>query len=119
MTYWNTYEIVKHVEHTNLNTETKVREAGGDCDTEVVVAWSTDREVEDHIFIRGFNVEKWFEAGDSRRNCEVEMVEVCDGKDSSGGLYSSDEATCVLYGVIVSRLRKAGFDVVPRLENYL
>jgi len=46
------------------------------------------------------------------------MVEVSDGKDSSGGLNSPDTEFCAMYAHAVSKLRQAGFIVVPCMKDY-
>jgi len=37
---------------------------------------------------------------------------------SRGGLNSANSFVCHMYAEIVSRLRQAGFDVVPSMDNY-
>ena len=108
---WNTEEIVKLLTHPDWKISTT--EPGGDVDTtNLIVDTGNDR-----LFICGFSTGD-YNVSETPYNAEIEMIEVSDGRDSRGGLNSSDEATCIAYGIICSRLRKAGFSVVPRLKDY-
>jgi len=53
-----------------------------------------------------------------RKDAEIEMVEVTDGRDSRGGFNSDGENIYVGYGLAVMALRRAAFGVVPNMEDY-
>lgn len=90
-------------------------EAGGDVDTERLIVQPLDNG--DRLWVFGFIT---LDSGEisSPADTMIEMVEVSDGLDSSGGLNSSHSTTCAVYGAIVAALRQAGFSVVPKLDAY-
>jgi hypothetical protein len=59
-----------------------------------------------------------FEDDVDRDDCEVHAVEVKDGLDSRGGLNTGDEPTSIMYGIVTSRLRKAGWLVINTIRDY-
>jgi len=89
---------------------------GGDYDTKTLYL-SIRGSDEGGIWVAGFRTEKVL-LQKERDDAKIEMVEVSDRQDSRGGLNSEDEDTCVMYGIVCSRLRKAGFQVVPRMDDY-
>jgi hypothetical protein len=94
----------------------KVLEIGGDHDTEgVQIVWGDGNA----LWICGFHCTNTnFDPGNSPEDMEIEMVEVSDGKDSRGGLNSSDPDVCKGYGVICGALRQFGFSVCPCMKDY-
>ena len=116
---WKTSEIKKLLGDDRWVIQ--ILEPGGDCDTEVLYLRANDRE-DKHtaLWICGFTPQKMLyelPGKNSPEDAEVEMVEVTDGQDSAGGLNTSCEETGVMYGIVCSRLRKAGFQVVPSLKE--
>ena len=93
-----------------------VEQPGGDHDTEgIQVTW----ECGDTLFICGFHcTNTHYDSGNTEKDMEIEMVEVSDGKDSRGGLNSSDPDVCKGYGVICAAFRQAGFSVCPCMKDY-
>lgn len=112
MKRWKTDEIIALLK--DLNCEIARCCAGGDYDTSTIQL--TVNGCEDFLDIAGFRTDK--PIGKNRDDAEVEMVYVSDGGDSSGGLNSDEEPICVLYGQVCCRLRKAGFAVVPTMDEY-
>ena len=91
-------------------------EPGGDHDTQrLIIEWGLD----ERLFVCGFHCTNTnYDEGSSPADMEVEMVEVTDGKDDRGGLTSKERDVCLGYGVVCGTLRKAGFEVVPNMEDY-
>ena len=114
---WKTTEIVALLDGPRFRIDTGSQ--GGDVDTTQILMRLKDAEGEypETLFISGFTVEAgaWVTKPDE---WDVDMVEVSDGMDSRGGLNSSDPDFCVMYAHAVSKLRLAGFDVVPCLKDY-
>ena len=112
---WNTDAIIKLLTDARWNLE--VTGAGGDCDTECIILRIDGYKVaDDMLYISGFTTD--CKGIPNTKDCEIESIEVSDGKDSQGGLNSSDENLGVAYGVVCSRLRKAGFSVVSCMKDY-
>lgn len=109
--HWKTPEVMKLLE--GLDARMEVEGQGGDVDTETIRL--TPKAGGDSVCVCGFST-NWDIT--SPADTKIEMVEVNDHQDSRGGLNSDNEDTCVLYGKIVARLRKAGYSVVPRLKDY-
>jgi hypothetical protein len=113
---WKTDEVVALLEDPRYKITTT--NPGGDVDTTKILMLLKDAEGDypETLFISGFvtgmgwvtNPDDW----------DVEMVEVSDGKDSSGGLNSPDTEFCAMYAHAVSKLRQAGFIVVPCMKDY-
>jgi len=97
----------------------RVNDIGGDHDTECIqVTWGKP-EKRDSLFICGFHCTNTnYDEGNSPEDMEIEMVEMTDGKDSRGGLNSSDPNLCMGYGIIMAALRQAGFSVCPQMKDY-
>jgi len=119
---WKTPEVKEIIERAIATEEfktlpdVKVNEPGGDHDTEnIQVVWGDGNA----LFICGFHCENThYDSGNTENDMEIEMVEVTDGKDSRGGLNSSDLDVCKGYGVICGALRQAGFSVCPCMKDY-
>ena len=117
MNKWRTRDIIRLF--GDLYCSLEVCQQGGDVDTERIVLIANEAKpvigYRPQISISGFVT-----SGDimSPSDTEIEMIEVTDGEDSREGLNTSDLATCVLYGQVVSILRKAGFVVVPQMKDY-
>lgn len=93
---------------------------GGDVDTTRLMLTAHSSHPEDvldpiHLWVYGFHTQECIDTPD---DTDIEMVVVTDGLDSRGGLNTGDLATCVMYGIVCSRLRQAGFTVVPSLDGY-
>jgi hypothetical protein len=122
---WKTQEVKGIIEKalaTASFTEwlkIEVNEIGGDHDTETIqVTWG-DPDERESLFICGFHcVNTNYDNGNSPEDMEIEMVELTDGKDSRGGLNSSNPNVCMGYGIIMSALRQAGFSVCPQMKDY-
>lgn len=113
MTRWNTEELITDfmVDGRNVYADFP----GGDCDTSVIVIQPEGSE--DFIFVSGFitgtdPISDWDEV-------DVEMVEVSDGMDSSGGLNSRDPNVIQAYADVRKILARKGFTVVDRMEDYI
>lgn len=111
---WNTDAIIKLL--SNKKIQITKTEAGGDYDSSnLIISPKGATDDDDHLYVCGFITEGNRPDPD---NYEIEHVEVTDGKDSRGGLNSSDEQLAHVYADVCTKLRKAGFDVVPCLKNY-
>ena len=118
---WKTPEVKDIIEAALAAEEFKAvpvvksNEIGGDHDTEGLrVNWGDER-----LWICGFHCTNTnYDSGNKPEDMEIEMVEVSDGKDSRGGLNSSDPDVCKGYGVICGALRQAGFSVCPCMKDY-
>jgi hypothetical protein len=86
---------------------------GGDYDTTNLIL--TPRNSEESLFICGFSPNRNNPDKDDWAN---KLVEVGDGQDSRGGLNSSDASLAHAYAEVCTRLRKAGFEVVPKMDVY-
>lgn len=112
---WVTTEMKEFLQSPEWNIHTNA--PGGGVDTEGLVFTangSTDPDVA--LTLCGFNSD-----GDDIIDpgcAPVDMLELTDGEDSSGGLNTDDEPTCIMYAKIISKLRKAGWYVVPSLDQY-
>lgn len=100
-------------------------ESGGDVDTEALILRAHGATDADHLegdpdariflSVYGFKVEGYIT---DPTNVDIDHVVLSDGLDGRGGLNTSDPKTCGMYGLVMSRLRLAGFDVVPTLDAY-
>jgi hypothetical protein len=107
---WKTQDILNLFSH--LNCQIATDRPGGDYDTTVVTLTPKNG---DSIFVSGFNTETPTTNPD---DMDIEMVEVSDGLDSSGGLNSSKMDTCRLYAEAFGTLRNNGFHVVKNMRDY-
>jgi hypothetical protein len=110
---WNTNAIVKLLSLPNTKISTCM--AGGDYDSTNVLVQPVPPAGDERISVLGFNTKS---TSTNRDNFEIEMVEVCDGQDSRGGLNSSNRNIALIYAEVCTRLRKAGFSVVPKMNDY-
>jgi hypothetical protein len=86
---------------------------GGDYDTTNLVL--SPKDSEESLFICGFAINR---NNTDKDDWTGKMVEVNDGHDSRGGLNSSDPSLAHAYAEVCVRLRKAGFEVVTKMEDY-
>ncbi len=86
---------------------------GGDVDSTNLLVTSSASQGRFHIC--GFTTNGDITMPD---DCQVEMVEVTDGKDSRGGVNSRHEPTVLLHTRICAALEAAGFSVVDSLKAY-
>lgn len=131
---WNTEEVKDLLKDERWDIDTT--RPGGDYDTTTLILKHKDSPLwkeEDFgditedtraslighhkhkVFVCGFLAET--PMGDPDDHA-IDMVEVNDGEDSSGGLNTDDEPTAIMYGVVCSRLRKAGYVVVKQMKDY-
>lgn len=110
---WTTHEIVKRLDTIPGNTVINVGYQGGDYDTREIMVGRPPLNFEKVIFIKGFHKTNEISNPD---NCEIEMVEVHDGRDSSGGLRSNDPELIKLYAEV--RIRLTDFIVVDKMDDY-
>ena len=112
---WVTANIVKAL--TPLGGKLSVESPGGDHDTENIIISlnGSNRRLLGRLYIMGYLPWK---SVDTPSNTEIDGIIVSDGEDSGGGLNSSNEDLCILYGRVVSKLRKKGFDVVNNIDDY-
>jgi len=116
MPKWNAATLKNKV-FADLDAKiTITKQPGGDYDT-VRLQITRKGRGGDTLFIAGFNDGK--SPLEPKDDVDVPMVEVSDGNDSAGGLNSDDEKTGILYGQVCARLRKLGFEVVPKMDPYL
>ena len=113
MMKWTTDEIVKKLKTIPGNNVINVGHQGGDYDTREITIGRPPLDFEKVIFIRGFHTTNEISNPD---NCEIEMVEVQDGMDSSGGLRSNDLGLIRLYAEVRVALRS--FIVVDKMDDY-
>jgi hypothetical protein len=110
---WITDEIVRRLDTIPGNKVINVGYQGGDYDTREIAIGIPPLDFEKVIFIRGFHTTNEISNPD---NCEIEMVEVQDGMDSSGGLRSNNPELIKLYAEV--RLRLTDFIVVDKMDDY-
>lgn len=109
---WETDKIVELLGSADWGVE--VHPAGGDYDTEGVLVTPHGTE-DEHLFICGFRTEAPLPV---KSDADIEMVEVSDGQDSRGGCSSQDERLTRAYGIVCAKLRQAGYQVVPSMDDY-
>lgn len=112
---WKTDEVLKLLDGL---CDLKTEEPGGDYDTTVILASQGGghrRPGGYSLWISGFHpLQEMVNPDDA----EIEMIEVSDGGDSRGGCNATEEEDLILHARVVSRLRKAGYLVVPRMKDY-
>jgi hypothetical protein len=93
--------------------------AGGDVDTkQVEVKVGTTGN---HFFVTGFSTGEPCLAdmhGADPDNCDVEMVEITDGKSSAGGWTTNLVDDGAVYVALTTWLRVQGHDVVASMDDY-
>jgi hypothetical protein len=111
---WKTEEI----EHLLKPFAKSIKRSGqgGDYDTNNLCLKASGAGKDEFIFVYGFVTGR--AAVTTPDDTNVEMVAVCDGQSSDGGLSSSDEPTAILYAKVCVALRKAGFCVVRTMKEY-
>jgi hypothetical protein len=119
MAIFRTDELVTFAQTLPKVGRVRVRDSGGDVDTKSVAI--SVQSTGNSFSVCGFStgnacLSEVF--GFSPDNCEVEMVEVTDGKDSRGGWNSGLADDGAVYVAIVSWLTERGHHVVPRLKDY-
>lgn len=110
---WDTEEMVKLLQSPDWTIT--IHPPGGDVDTETLYLVAKGAKPHIGLYLCGFNSQDNVE--DPKRS-SVEMLELSDGEDSAGGLNTDDEPTCIMYAKVISKLRKAGWVVVPCLKDY-
>jgi hypothetical protein len=110
---WKTEEVVALLKDLPCRIETDV--PGGDVDTDNIILATGKKDYEECLYISGFVTEGYIE---NPSDALVDMVEVEDGQDSRGGLHSDDPALGKLYAEVLIRLKRAGFRVVPKMDDY-
>lgn len=119
MAIFNAEALAAYARTLSHVSRVRVLDAGGDVDTRRV--WVKVATTGNAIHICGFSTgneclsERF---GQNPDNCEVEMVEVTDGKDSRGGWVSGLADDGAVYVAIVTWLQQQGHHVVPRLKDY-
>lgn len=112
-THWRTSEIVKLLESPDWDVE--VLSQGGDVDSENLILTAKGAAKDNALHICGFVTEGWVTIPD---DCIIEMIEVTDGQNSSGGLNTNDRPTGLMYLEVKKRLEDAGYSVVRSLKGY-
>jgi hypothetical protein len=114
MKRWNTEEIVKLLQNDKYEVYTDY--SGGDQDTSVVIVHPKECNEFENLFVRGFITGD--EAIDNTHDVDVEMVELSDGQDSSGGLNSKDPLLIMAYADVRIKLSGVGFTIVNSMDEY-
>jgi hypothetical protein len=113
---WNTKKITKLL--SIHNTKIEATEPGGDYDSTTLLVEPVPPVKENQrVYVAGFRT-RHLQPGTSRDDFDIDMIEVNDGLDSRGGLNSSNSIIAHLYAEICTRLRGAGFTVVPKMDDY-
>lgn len=114
---WITNDIVKLIKAIPMDVIGPVtvhdNGQGGDCDSTNLVVEALN--CEERFFLCGFHTDLAITTPD---DCEVEMVELKDGRDSEGGFSGDDEKSAILYARLKKALHSAGFVVVNTLDQY-
>lgn len=112
MADWNTEKM--KVALSKLG-DVRVESQGGDYDTNNLYVYPKGQKKGDCISVIGFRPGNGVTTPSDVKN--IEGIEVRNfNSDSRGGLQSSNEKICILYGRIVAHLRKQGFSVVPHYD---
>ena len=116
---WNTETILDELGIKSIKGvyDVKVFGPGGDVDTEQIIV-TFDRKGDERLFMYGFNLSEDGVTNETPGDMEVSHVVITDGQDSRGGLSSANEELCVTYGILCSRMRKLGFNVVPNMDDW-
>jgi hypothetical protein len=107
---WQTDRIAEKLEKAGCTVKSTGQ--GGDVDSDNLRVSCGNGE---YIYARGFVVKGSIT---SPADCEVDMVEVSDGQDSSGGLNSTRKKTFDTYSTVVRVLDRMGFKLVKSLDDY-
>lgn len=110
---WNTDQIADDVRMLSFVKSVTIDEPGGDVDTDNLVVEIDGSE--DHLFVAGFSVD--FELKNTS-NVDVEMIELSDGMDSSGGLSSSDNNTAQAYIAVRQYFVDKNAAIVNSMKDY-
>lgn len=116
MYQWNSQKLKDAFEQIAEVSQVEVTPPGGDVDSEnliLSVNGSTDR-----LFIRGFHTTDYDIWQKDTSNVEVEMVELQDGQDCTGGLNSDDANVGLAYIKARQILVDDGAFVVNTLDPY-
>lgn len=112
--HWVTSEMVALLQSPDWKVN--VFPPGGDVDTESLGLRAVGAKAGVALSLCGFSSDA--DIVTDPKDAWVEMLELSDGEDSSGGLQTDDEPTCIMYAKVISKLRKAGWYVVPCLNDY-
>lgn len=111
---WNTSEMIALLSSIEGVRSVKSDGQGGDVDTDNLVL--KIKGSKDSLHVAGFVIGNADIS--TPENALIDMVELCDGLDSSGGLSSESLETSLAYARVASALRQRGFDVVDRMKDY-
>jgi len=111
MFHWNTDKIRAYLQTLDCIDGVLNDGQGGDVDTDNLVA--KVRGIDEHIFIRGFNVDSDIT---DPTDCDVEMVEITD--QSGHGLQSHDFNVAQAYIEIRQHFVGQDVVVVDYLKDY-
>ena len=117
---WNSQKL--EADLANIDGIVAVANAGpgGDVDTDNLVLEINNGE---HLFVKGFSVDAFNKPPynyqlPSTSDVDIEMVELCDGQCSSGGLNSTDPDTIMAYAQVRTYLAQDGAQIVDQLKDY-
>jgi hypothetical protein len=88
---------------------------GGDCDSDNLVVYL--RGCGDKLFVSGFNTPEQPDIT-TPGACDVEMIELTDGRDDRGGLTSTIPAVAMAYTRVRQFFIDKGATVVPTHKDY-
>jgi hypothetical protein len=114
MIRWNTDKVVNMLKKSDRDVY--VDEPGGDYDTSVVIIHPKQSNEYENLYIRGFITGD--DAISDWNDVNVEMVEISDGQDSSGGLNSKDPLLIQAYADARIKLAGMGFNIVNSMDEY-
>lgn len=114
MYYWHTATIVEALRQIADVKKILVQGPGGDVDTENLVIYM--KGTDDRLFVSGFNVEEPDPV--VKGACDVEHVELSDGKDYRGGLNSRNATTAMVYTRVRQYFVDKGAHVVDTHKDY-
>ena len=112
---WKTDVIEQHLQQIPGVSQVEVNGPGGDVDTDNIML--TVDGSDDNIFIAGFEVQNDRELP-NKSDVDVDMVELTDGKCSSGGLNSDDFRTAQAFIHVRQYFVVNGAQVVDRMKDY-
>ena len=115
MYQWNTKQIEEHLKQIPGVAKVTVNPPGGDVDTDNIVL--TINGADDRLFIAGFEVRSDRELP-NKSDVEVEMVELTDGTDCTGGLSSDDFRVAEAFIHVRQYFVVNGAAVVDRMRDY-
>lgn len=112
MSLWNTEQITKELKKIN-GVKVTNNGQGGDVDTSNLYVEKNGYG----IHVAGF-ITTSLGIVDSPDLCEVEMVEISDGRDSQGGCNADTPEEFFFFGQVQEIIKRLGHIVVRQMKDY-